>query len=178
MGKAVGKREGESKLRDGDMRGAGRKPEKGWKGRQGKERRERKGAGPTAWLSITGKLLFACLTKKEGKEICGSLCCCKAPQVLPASLPRKHHPPVLKGHCSPVPDLVESKMRVQLLAPWVRMGREGVPRQHWSFATTADQAKADEQDRRMQLDGESRMLRSLSPSWAQLHWDWMLTLTL
>lgn len=81
MGKAVGKGEGESKLRDGDMRGAGRKPGKGWKGRQGKERRERKGAGPTAWLSISGKLLFACLTKEEGKEIGGSLCCCEAPQV-------------------------------------------------------------------------------------------------
>lgn len=47
MGEAVGKREGEGKLRDGDMRVAGRKPERGWKGRQGKERRERKGAGQT-----------------------------------------------------------------------------------------------------------------------------------
>lgn len=72
MGAAVGKREGEGKLRDGDMRGAGRKPEKGWKGKQGKERRERKGAGPTLRLSISEKLLFACLTKEEKKEICGS----------------------------------------------------------------------------------------------------------
>lgn len=83
MGEAVGKWEGEGKLRDGDMRGAGKKPEKGWKERQ-KERRERKGAGPTARLSISGKLLFACLTKEEEKEICG-----KAPQAPPASLPRR-----------------------------------------------------------------------------------------
>jgi len=36
---SVGKREGEGRLREEDMRGAGRKPEKGWKRRQGKEKR-------------------------------------------------------------------------------------------------------------------------------------------
>lgn len=66
MEEAVGKREGEGKLRDGNTRRAVRKPKKG-----GKERREKKGAGPTARLSIHGKLLFACLTKEKEKEICG-----------------------------------------------------------------------------------------------------------
>lgn len=37
---SVGKREGEGRLGEGDMRGAGRKPEKGWKRRQGKEKRD------------------------------------------------------------------------------------------------------------------------------------------
>lgn len=41
MGEAVGKREGQGKLRDGDMRGAGRKPEKGW--REGRGRRGERG---------------------------------------------------------------------------------------------------------------------------------------
>lgn len=38
-------------------------------------------------------------------------------------------------------------------------GQGGCSQAALELATTADQAEADEQDRRMQLDGESRMLR-------------------
>lgn len=38
-------------------------------------------------------------------------------------------------------------------------GQGGCSQAALELTTTADQAEADEQDRRMQLDGESRMLR-------------------
>lgn len=175
MGEAVGKREGEGKLRDRDVRGAGRKPEKGWKGRQGKERRESKGAEQIYCKAFYQWKIAFCMFNKEGRERdLWFMMLLQSPTgttSIAAQESRKQQPPVLKCHCSAVPALEESKLRVQLLTPWVRMGREGVPRQHWSLPPWQIKQRLMSRTGGCSWMGKAGCSGGWLPSWAQLHWD-------
>lgn len=84
---------------------------------------------------------------------------------------RKQQPPVLECHCSPAPDLVENKLRVQLLTPWVRMGREGILRQPWNLPPWQIKQRLLRGAGGCSWMGKAGCSQGWSPSWAQLHWD-------